>query len=396
MNNAQESFQNYQNQELEPSEEEEEIFFAEETEPDRTESSWKILIVDDDAEVHNITKLALSDFTFENRSLVFLSAYSAQEAKQLIQAHSDTAIIFLDVVMETEDAGLQLVKYVREELKNQQVRIILRTGQPGRCPEDIVATNYEIDAYKTKTELTAQKLFVTVITALRGFSTIVKLLESSKAIDLQDERRNDRDEILAIERVTQNKGVERNQNLLQALKTQQVEALGNLISEVAREVINSNYANTLYTMSLITWIARMILRTTDEHFAKLGISQSKLAVLIYLSCEPQLYASPSSLAKHCGVSRAAMTGLVDGLEEEGYVERYSHPSDRRSLMIKLTQKGQQFIDSIAPQDQYRLSELMSVLSEIERQKLIELTMKVIKLFEKQASDSLSKSEEDLH
>ncbi|PPS41900.1 MarR family transcriptional regulator [Chroococcidiopsis sp. TS-821] len=387
MNNRQEFFHNHQSYECNSFQEEEEILFADETEPAQTESGWKILIVDDDVEVHNVTKLALSDFTFENKSLVFLSAYSAQEAKQLIQLHSDIAIIFLDVVMETEDAGLQLVKYIREELKNQLVRIILRTGQPGRCPENIVATNYEIDDYKTKTELTAQKLFFTVVTALRGFSTIIKLLEASKVVELKDGQHEHFDEMLAVERIAQNKEIQ-NQNLLRNLKAQQIETLGNLISEVTHEVINSSYTNTLYTMSLITWIARMILRTTDEHFAKLGISQSKLAVLIYLSSEPQLYASPSSLAKHCGVSRAAMTGLVDGLEEEGYVERYSHPSDRRSLMIKLTQKGQHFIDSIASQDQYRISELMSVLSEIERQKLIELTMKVIKIFEEQATSSL--------
>jgi DNA-binding MarR family transcriptional regulator/CheY-like chemotaxis protein len=390
MNNPQD-FHDY-HQELDSSPEEE-IFFAEETEPHQTESSWKILIVDDEAEVHNVTKLALSDFTFEDKNLVFLSAYSAQEAKQLIQFNSDTAIIFLDVVMETEDAGLQLVKYIREDLKNQLVRIILRTGQPGRCPENIVATNYEIDDYKTKTELTAQKLFVTVITALRGFSTIIKLLEASAAIKLQDEQQNyDNESSL---KIAIHKG-EEGQSILLNSRDQKIEVLGNLISDIAHEVINSSYTNTLYTMSFITWIARMILRTTDEHFAKLGISQSKLAILVYLSSEPQLYASPSSLAKHCGVSRAAMTGLVDGLEEEGYVERYSHPSDRRSLMIKLTQKGKQFIDGIAPQDQYRISELMSVLSEMERQKLIELTMKVIKLFEEQATDSFNKGDEDFY
>lgn len=154
-----------------------EICFAEETETNAPEKSWKILIVDDDDEVHTVTRLALSDFTFEYRSLVFLSAYSAQEAKHLIQAHSDIAIVLLDVVMESENAGLNLVKFIREDLKNSLVRIILRTGQPGQAPESHVATHYSIDDYKTKTELTAQKLSTTVITALRAFSTLARMLD---------------------------------------------------------------------------------------------------------------------------------------------------------------------------------------------------------------------------
>lgn len=102
----------------------------------------------------------------------------------------------------------------------------------------------------------------------------------------------------------------------------------------------------------------MVLRITDEHAARLGLSQPKLAVLLYLSSEAELCASRSALAKHCGGSRAAVTGLLDGLEQDGYVERDNHPSDRRALVIKLTPKGQQFLDWLAPQDQYQLSELM--------------------------------------
>lgn len=108
---------------------------------------------------------------------------------------------------------------------------------------------------------------------------------------------------------------------------------------------------------------------------------------MYLNSEPELCASPSALAKHCGVSRAAMTGLLDGLEQEEYVERDSHPSDRRALMVKLTSKGQQFLDLIAPQDQYQLSRLMDTLDEVERQKFIELAKEVLKLFKEPSPDS---------
>jgi len=144
--------------------------------------SWKILIVDDEAEIHNVTKLVLNDFTFDGKPLSFLSAYSAQEAIALLEKHPNTALIFLDVVMETEDAGLETVKYIREVLSNLLVRIILRTGQPGQAPEDVVIINYDINDYKTKTELTTRKLFTSVVTALRAFRALTKLEESHREL----------------------------------------------------------------------------------------------------------------------------------------------------------------------------------------------------------------------
>jgi DNA-binding MarR family transcriptional regulator/CheY-like chemotaxis protein len=363
-----------------------EILFAEEIESSQVEQSWKILIVDDDGEVHNVTRLALNDYVFEGQSLTFISAYSAQEAKQLIQAHPDTAIIFVDVVMETDDAGLQIVKYLREELDNQLVRVVLRTGQPGRAPEDVVVMNYGIDDYKTKTELTSQKLSSTVTTALRAFSTLMKMLKivrdmDSRIVQLQQAQivadasnarqcqSNSSDQFLPLP-----------QNQIQPVQHGKLETLSRLVVEISDGLDHAAcQADSLSTMSVITRIAKMVLRATDEHFAKLGISQTKLAALIYLSGEPDLCASPSALASHCDVSRAAMTGLLDGLEQEGFVERDGHPFDRRALMIRLTPKGQQFLDWIIPQDQYRLPELMSVLNDIERQKLIELANKVLEL-----------------
>lgn len=131
--------------------------------------SWKVLVVDDEQEVHNVTQLALLDFSFEDKNLALLNAYSGQEARQLLENHPDIALILLDVVMETDDAGLAVAKHIREELKNHLVRIVLRTGQPGQAPERTVILDYDINDYKTKTELTSAKLFITVVTALRAF-----------------------------------------------------------------------------------------------------------------------------------------------------------------------------------------------------------------------------------
>ncbi len=136
---------------------------------------WKVMIVDDEEEIHTVTKLALDSFVFENKGLTFLSAYSGEEAKTLIQEHPDTALILLDVVMETDHAGLVLAKFIREHIANQTVRIVLRTGQPGQAPEETVIIDYDINDYKAKTELTTQKLFTTVVSALRSFRDVTSL-----------------------------------------------------------------------------------------------------------------------------------------------------------------------------------------------------------------------------
>lgn len=144
---------------------------------------WKVLIVDDEPEMHNITKLALGDFSFENKGLELLSAYSGDEAKRVIQEHPDIALIYLDVVMETDDAGLLLVKYLREDLGNKFVRIVLRTGQPGCAPERDVIANYDINDYKEKTNFDSTKLFTTTLSALRAYQDIMRLDESRKNLE---------------------------------------------------------------------------------------------------------------------------------------------------------------------------------------------------------------------
>ena len=130
---------------------------------------WKIILADDEKEVHIMTKMVLGDYTFEGRGLEFLSAYSGEETIRLMQQHPDTAAILLDVVMETDDAGLKVARYIRENLENEFVRIILRTGYPGKAPETQVIAKYDINDYKEKTELTAQKLFTTITSSLRTY-----------------------------------------------------------------------------------------------------------------------------------------------------------------------------------------------------------------------------------
>ncbi|WP_416305003.1 DUF3369 domain-containing protein [Neptunicella sp. SCSIO 80796] len=161
------------------------FLFADEEEEQVLEdrSNWKILIVDDEPEIHTVTKLALSDFHFQEKGLEFVSAYSGEEARQAFRDHHDIAIVLLDVVMESDHAGLEVAKYIREELHNNYTRIILRTGQPGQAPERDVIINYDINDYKSKTELTAQKLFTVIISTLRSYRDIVVIDENRQGLE---------------------------------------------------------------------------------------------------------------------------------------------------------------------------------------------------------------------
>lgn len=136
---------------------------------------WKILIVDDEQGVHDVTRLALKNFEFDGRGLDFLHAYSDQTARRILASHHDIALTLVDVVMEHEHAGLDLVRHIREDLNNPLIRIVLRTGQPGQAPERAVIRDYDINDYKEKTELTAQKLYSTVYTSLRSYRDLSAL-----------------------------------------------------------------------------------------------------------------------------------------------------------------------------------------------------------------------------
>lgn len=136
---------------------------------------WEILIVDDEPDVHRMTKNILRNFNFENQKLNFLCAYSAADAIKVLEQDHNIAIILLDVVMESKNAGLQLAGYIRENLKNTMVQIILRTGQPGEAPEKNVIRDFAINDYIEKGQITSQKLQTIILTSLRSYQNLVLL-----------------------------------------------------------------------------------------------------------------------------------------------------------------------------------------------------------------------------
>lgn len=135
---------------------------------------WRILIVDDDVDVHVVTKFALSTAQFQGRRLSFVHAYSGAEALGKLRQLPDIALVLLDVMMETADAGLLLARQVREQLNNELVRIVLRTGQPGQAIEHSIIADYDINDFWSKADLTTRKLFTTVIAALRAYATLAR------------------------------------------------------------------------------------------------------------------------------------------------------------------------------------------------------------------------------
>lgn len=159
---------------------------VEDTGPASTFSTrhWKVAIIDDDAAVHEGTRFALSDYSLHGQGIDILSAYSAAEGRELLQNHPDIAVILLDVIMETDAAGLDLVEYVRNQLKNETVRIILRTGQPGQAPERRVIVDYDINDYKAKTELTADKLFTSLTAALRSYQQLERMVQTRRGLEI--------------------------------------------------------------------------------------------------------------------------------------------------------------------------------------------------------------------
>ena len=144
-----------------------------------TGEPWQVMIIDDDDSLHQTTKYALYGFTFLDSRITWIDAYSAQEAKDIVLKNPDIALIFLDVVMESDNAGLEFARWFREVGINEATRIILRTGQPDQAPEHQAIVEYDLHDYKTKTELTSEKLLTTTISALRSYRDL-RIIEAAR------------------------------------------------------------------------------------------------------------------------------------------------------------------------------------------------------------------------
>lgn len=150
---------------------------------------WRVLVVDDDPQVHTVTLLALKDAQVEGRRLHIEHAYDGEQAKLKLLGREDWAVVLLDVVMTTDDEGLRLVHWLRYERGNHMTRVILRTGQPGVAPEREVMMNFDINDYQPKAELSAQRLMTAVVGGIRGWRDLRLIAEQRTGLEeLLEER----------------------------------------------------------------------------------------------------------------------------------------------------------------------------------------------------------------
>lgn len=170
-------------EELQDSELDFDFLLDDEEEPQKLLGYYKVIIADDDKEIHNVTRMILRNFEFDGRGLILIDAYSGEETKQLLKENPDTALIFLDVVMEHNHSGLEVVEYLRNELHNEMTRIVLRTGQPGEAPEERVIRDYDINDYRIKTELTVSRLNTTIYSALRNYRDLMKIERNRRGLE---------------------------------------------------------------------------------------------------------------------------------------------------------------------------------------------------------------------
>lgn len=147
--------------------------------------AWDVLVIDDSEDVLTITRMVLRNIRFRDRPLRLICVRSAKEAYEVIRSENNLALALIDVVMETNTAGLDLVRTIRDDLKNRSMRLIVRTGQAGHAPEQDVIIAYEIDAYLPKTDISPQRLITTVIASLRAYEYIIEIEALNTGLEQQ-------------------------------------------------------------------------------------------------------------------------------------------------------------------------------------------------------------------
>ncbi len=260
-------------------------------------AQWKVLLVDDEPAVHEVSRLILRGLNFEGAAVELLSAASAAQARELLGRHPDIALVLLDVVMETDDAGMRLVEFVRRQLGNRDMQIILRTGQPGMAPEREVIVDYEINGYLLKTEITAQRLHSAVIAALRGYRH-ARSLRGGQALEGGRQAAQERDVELA-------------EDLGEAV------ACGRIVLQAQPQLRLDSLR--LHGVDLIAgWNTRRGLLSAEQVAARLGPGQARLQTMRWMLAQGVSWARQWQLEFGSGL-RVSLPLIGEFLDDPQYL-----------------------------------------------------------------------------
>ncbi|WMM24210.1 DUF3369 domain-containing protein [Tissierella sp. MB52-C2] len=144
---------------------------------------WNILIIDNDNFIHQIIKEMNKDLTFEGKSINFHSAYNTKEAIKILEKNKDIVLVLLEMFIEKEDSGLDLVKYIREDIEDEDIRILLMTEKNINGLEDNIILNYDINGYERKSELLCRKMSTVILSSIRSFKDIRVMRNNRKSME---------------------------------------------------------------------------------------------------------------------------------------------------------------------------------------------------------------------
>ncbi|WP_353093789.1 HD domain-containing phosphohydrolase [Tissierella praeacuta] len=144
---------------------------------------WKVLIVDDDNFIHRMLKEVNKNLVFEDKGIMFYSAYTSSEAIEILKENEDVALVLVDVFLEDRDTGLNFVKYIREDVKDFDIRLVLMTGKGSNILQDKIILNYDINGYENKSDLFSKKMKTVILSSLRSFRDIIRIKNHRESME---------------------------------------------------------------------------------------------------------------------------------------------------------------------------------------------------------------------
>ena len=143
---------------------------------------WKVLFIDDEVDVVEVARLTLDGLRYRGQAVEVLWANSAKAALKLLTNDEEIAVAFVDVSMEKENSGLDLIRKIRDQNVAWRTRFILLTGQTSLAPEASSTVHYDLDGYLDKATLTSERLFAATYSGIRTYDLVSRLDKSRNSV----------------------------------------------------------------------------------------------------------------------------------------------------------------------------------------------------------------------